>query len=119
MQGGTQHNLAALKAQVDYILERVPDAQVFVHPHTGEAGAIGAAMETLRVVKRRGSSTFVGLEAAIGIAYTSKNDEETRCHFCPNECSRTFIDTRPTTATRAATSPGSRARRAPSRASTR
>ena len=29
-----------------------PDAEVFVHPHTGEAGAIGAAMETLRVVKR-------------------------------------------------------------------
>jgi len=94
LQGGTQHNLAALKAQVDYIKERVPDAQVFVHPHTGEAGAIGAAMETLRVVKRRGSSTFVGLQAAIGIEYTSKNDEETRCHFCANECSRTFIDTR-------------------------
>ena len=31
-----------------------PDAEVFVHPHSGEAGAIGAAMETLRVVKRRG-----------------------------------------------------------------
>ena len=94
LQGGTQHNLAALKAQVDYIKERVPDAQVFVHPHTGEAGAIGAAMETLRVVKRRGTSTFIGLDAAIDVTYTSKNDEETRCHFCPNECSRTFIDTK-------------------------
>jgi activator of 2-hydroxyglutaryl-CoA dehydratase/predicted nucleotide-binding protein (sugar kinase/HSP70/actin superfamily) len=94
LQGGTQHNLAAVKAQVDYIMERVPGAEVYVHPHTGEAGAIGAAMETLRVVKRRGSSTFIGMESAINIEYTTKNDEETRCHFCPNECSRTFIDTR-------------------------
>ena len=93
LQGGTQNNLAALKAQVDYICERVPGADVFVHPHTGEAGAIGAAMETLRVVKRRGHSTFIGLDAAIDIAYTTKNDESTRCDFCPNLCSRSFIDT--------------------------
>ncbi len=94
LQGGTQYNLAAVKAQVDYIKERVPDAQVFVHPHTGEAGAIGAAMETLRVVRRKGSSSFIGIDAAINLQYTSKNDEETVCHFCPNECKRTFIDTR-------------------------
>ncbi|OLN22125.1 CoA activase [Domibacillus antri] len=93
LQGGTQHNLAAVKAQVDYIKERVPDAEVYVHPHTGEAGAIGAAMETLRVVKRRGYSTFLGLDAAIGLSYISRNDESTRCNFCPNNCSRTFIDT--------------------------
>src|SRR5471030_1115889 len=30
LQGGTQYNLAAVKEQVDYIKERVPDAQVFV-----------------------------------------------------------------------------------------
>lgn len=94
LQGGTQYNLAAVKAQVDYIKERVPDGEVFVHPHTGEAGAIGAAMETLRVVKRKGSSTFIGLDQAIALEYTSKNDEETVCHFCPNECKRTFIDTK-------------------------
>ena len=93
LQGGTQHNQAALKAQVDYIEERVPGAVVHVHPHTGEAGAIGAAMEALRVVQRRGHSTFVGLDQAIDIAYTSTNDETTRCDFCPNNCSRTFIDT--------------------------
>src|SRR5690606_29746809 len=50
LQGGTQYNLAAVKAQVDYIKERVPGAEVYVHPHSGEAGAIGAAMETLRIV---------------------------------------------------------------------
>ena len=93
LQGGTQYNLAAVKAQVDYIKERVPDAEVYVHPHTGEAGAIGAAMETLRVVKRRGKSTFIGIDGAIALEYSTKNDEETVCHFCPNECKRTFIDT--------------------------
>jgi activator of 2-hydroxyglutaryl-CoA dehydratase/predicted nucleotide-binding protein (sugar kinase/HSP70/actin superfamily) len=94
LQGGTQYNLAAVKAQVDYIKERVPDCEVYVHPHTGEAGAIGAAMETLRVVKRRGTSTFIGMQAAINLEFESINDESTRCHFCENNCARTFIDTK-------------------------
>jgi activator of 2-hydroxyglutaryl-CoA dehydratase/predicted nucleotide-binding protein (sugar kinase/HSP70/actin superfamily) len=92
LQGGTQYNLAAVKAQVDYIKERVPGGEVFVHPHTGEAGAIGAAFEVLRVVKRRGYSTFIGIDAGINLTYESRNDESTVCHFCPNECKRTFID---------------------------
>ncbi len=94
LQGGTQYNLAAVKAQVDYIKERVPAAEVFVHPHTGEAGAIGAAMETLRVVKRSGKSQFIGIQATLDLEFATKNDEETVCHFCPNECKRTFIDTK-------------------------
>ena len=93
LQGGTQHNLAALKAQVDYIKERVPDGEVYVHPYPGEAGAIGAALEALRVVKRRGSSTFVGLASSVNLEYTTQNDASTTCTFCPNHCSRTFIDT--------------------------
>ena len=93
LQGGTQYNLAAVKAQADYIKARVPDAEVHVHPHPGEAGAIGAAYEARRVVRRRGASSFIGLDQAIDLDYTSKNDEETRCTFCPNNCSRTFIDT--------------------------
>lgn len=93
LQGGTQYNLAAVKAQADYIKERVPDSEVLIHPHPGLAGAIGAAMETWRVVERRGHSTFVGLEEAINLNYTTRNDEETRCNFCPNNCARTFIDT--------------------------
>lgn len=92
LQGGTQYNLAALKAQVDYIKERVPGAEVFVHPHTGEAGALGVALETLRVVGRQGGTRWVGLENALNLKYESRNDESTRCHFCKNNCSRTFID---------------------------
>jgi len=93
LQGGTQYNLAAVKAQVDYIKERVPGAQVFVHPHTGEAGAIGAAFETLRRYERTGETKFIGVEAMLNLDYITRNDESTTCHFCPNECSRTFIDT--------------------------
>lgn len=92
LQGGTQHNLAAVKAQHDYIVQRVPGAVVHVHPHCGEAGAIGAALEARRVVGRRGHSRFVGLDAAIGLAYTTRNDDGTVCHFCANACKRTFID---------------------------
>lgn len=102
LQGGTQHNLAAVKAQHDYIVDRVPGAVVRVHPHCGEAGAIGAALEARRVVMRRGASRFVGLEAAIGLGYTTRNDESTVCHFCANACKRTFID--------AATQSGSKSR---------
>lgn len=94
LQGGTQYNLAAVKAQVDYIKQRVPDAEVFVHPHTGEAGAIGAAMETLRRQKRGAKTRFIGIDAALALDYSTINDESTVCHFCANECKRTFIDTK-------------------------
>jgi len=94
LQGGTQYNLAAVKAQADYIAARVPGAEVVVHPHCGEAGAIGAALEARRVVARRGHSTFIGLDPAIDLHYTTRTDETTRCSFCENHCSRTFIDTR-------------------------
>jgi len=93
LQGGTQYNQAALKAQVDYIRAEVPDARIDVHPHCGEAGAIGAALEARDRVARRGTSTFVGLAEALQMTYTTRTDESTRCHFCPNDCSRTFIDT--------------------------
>ena len=52
LQGGTQRNLAAVKgASGLHPRTRVPDAKVVVHPHSAEAGAIGAAMETRRVVR--------------------------------------------------------------------
>lgn len=92
LQGGTQYNEAALKAQVDYIRKRVNKAEVFVHPHPGEAGAIGAALEAKEIVELRGHSTFVGLHNALFIKYATKSDESTRCNFCPNLCARTFVD---------------------------
>ncbi|VAW66967.1 Activator of (R)-2-hydroxyglutaryl-CoA dehydratase [hydrothermal vent metagenome] len=94
LQGGTQYNLAAVKAQIDYIRKRVPNADIQIHPHCGEAGAIGAALEAKRVVELHGDSRFIGLTAAINITYTTRTDESTRCGFCDNLCSRTFIDTK-------------------------
>ncbi|WP_052234906.1 BadF/BadG/BcrA/BcrD ATPase family protein [Alteromonas macleodii] len=93
LQGGTQYNKAALKAQVDYIKKRVPDAKVHVHPHPGEAGALGAAIEAKNTAQLKESSSFIGLESSLKVAFTSKNDASTICTFCPNLCARTFIDT--------------------------
>ena len=93
LQGGTQYNQAALKAQVDYIKEQAPNAKVMVHPYCGEAGAFGAAIEARDEVRHRGYSSFVGLEEALKLTYSTKTDETTRCHFCSMNCSRTFIDT--------------------------
>ena len=36
-----------MKTQVDFIRSKVPDAEVVVHPYSGEAGAIGAALVSL------------------------------------------------------------------------
>ena len=44
LQGGTHRNMAVVKAQVDFITSKVPEAEVVVHPYSGEAGAIGAAL---------------------------------------------------------------------------
>ena len=93
LQGGTQYNQAALKSQVDYIKDKVPHARVDVHPHPGEAGAYGAAIEAKDVVMSRGYATFVGMQEALQMTFTSKTDESTRCNFCSINCSRTFIDT--------------------------
>jgi len=89
LQGGTHKNLAVVKAQVDYIKSKVPDAKVYLHPFGGMAGAYGAALEAKRVVKK---STFVGLEKLDSVKYDVKRGEETRCDFCKNRCIRTFID---------------------------
>ncbi len=89
LQGGTQRNLAAVKAQYDFIKEKVPDAEVLVHPITGEAGAFGAAIEAMRNYK--GTSSFIGVENLLNLKFEVKSDETTRCNYCTNRCIRTFI----------------------------
>ncbi|MDH5627378.1 MAG: acyl-CoA dehydratase activase-related protein, partial [Candidatus Krumholzibacteria bacterium] len=96
LQGGTQRNLAAVKSQVDFIESRFrcngDDPDIIVHKHCGESGAIGAALEAQRLWKHGHKTTFIGLDAVETISYTATTSEETRCHFCKNECLRTFID---------------------------
>lgn len=96
LQGGTQRNLAAVKAQVDFIHEsfagqgRAPE--ILLHAHCGEAGAIGAALEAVRLWREGRRTSFVGLDEAEGIEYRARCGEDTRCRFCRNACLRTFID---------------------------
>jgi predicted CoA-substrate-specific enzyme activase len=94
LQGGTQRNLAAVKSQVDFIKMKVPDADVIVHKFCGESGAIGCAIEAIRVTEKHGHTHFIGMESLLGLGYSTKRDESTRCYFCKNKCLRTFIDTK-------------------------
>jgi predicted CoA-substrate-specific enzyme activase len=98
LQGGTQNNLAVVKAEVDFIRNSFRAAgkqpEVIVHEHCGESGAIGAAEEALRLWKNGKQTTFVGLDAVRRIEYRTTRNESTRCNFCKNNCLRTFIDVR-------------------------
>ena len=96
LQGGTQHNLAAVKAEVDFIRSNFRGAdvepEIIVHEHCGESGAIGAAVEARRLWNGGHRTTFIGLEAVRRITYRTTRNESTRCNFCKNNCLRTFID---------------------------
>ena len=99
LQGGTQYNLAAVKAQVDFIESRFAGTgvtpSVLVHRHCGESGAIGAALEADRLIRvERRESTFIGLDRVRQIQFRTTRNEQTRCYFCKNHCLRTFIDVR-------------------------
>ncbi len=92
LQGGTHKNLAVVKTQVDFILSKVPDAEVVVHPHSGEAGAIGAALVALEWWEKGGRTGFRGFEAIERLSYKTTTSIETLCHWCPVNCQRSFID---------------------------
>jgi len=96
LQGGTQNNLAVVKAEVDFIHNSFRASgqkpEIIVHEHCGESGAIGAAQEALRLWRNGMKTTFMGLDAVRKIEYRSTRNENTRCNFCKNTCLRTFID---------------------------
>jgi len=96
LQGGTQNNLAVVKAEVDFIRSSFRAAgkepEIIIHEHCGESGAIGAAIEARRLWLNGQQTTFIGLDAVEGIRYRTTRNEDTRCYFCKNNCLRTFID---------------------------
>jgi predicted CoA-substrate-specific enzyme activase len=94
LQGGTHRNLAVVKAQVDFIRSKVPDAEIVVHPYSGEAGAIGAALCAGDALEAGGKSRFRGYDVIESLEYTSTTNEHTTCNWCPVNCKRTFIDVR-------------------------
>jgi predicted CoA-substrate-specific enzyme activase len=94
LQGGTHRNMAVVKAQVDFIRGKVPEAEVVLHPYSGEAGAIGAALcaADWRESGDGRASRFRGFEAIAALTYTSTTAADTVCKWCPINCTRTFID---------------------------
>ncbi|HVL71297.1 MAG TPA: BadF/BadG/BcrA/BcrD ATPase family protein, partial [Beijerinckiaceae bacterium] len=92
LQGGTHRNLAVVKAQVDFITAKVPDAEILIHPYSGEAGAIGAALVALDTWKGGAVSRFRGFEQVETLNYRTTTSEHTICKWCPVNCKRTFID---------------------------
>jgi predicted CoA-substrate-specific enzyme activase len=96
LQGGTHRNLAVVKAQVDFIRGKVPDAEIVVHPYSGEAGAIGAALcaRDLMPAEAGASSRFRGHAIIEALEYVAITNDQTTCRWCPVNCKRTFIDVR-------------------------
>jgi predicted CoA-substrate-specific enzyme activase len=94
LQGGTHRNLAVVKAQVDFIRDKVPDAEIVVHPYSGEAGAIGAALCTIDWAGNGASSRFRGYQTIEALEYMSTTNEHTTCQWCAVNCKRSFIDVR-------------------------
>ena len=98
LQGGTQNNLAAVKAEVDFLRASFHplgiEPEIVVHEHCGESGAIGAAIEAIRWWRNGHFTDFIGLDAVRKIRYRTTRSEATRCNFCKNACLRTFLDVR-------------------------
>jgi hypothetical protein len=92
LQGGTHKNLAVVKTQVDFIVSKVPEAQVVVHPYSGEAGAIGAALVALDWSEQGERSHFRGFDEIENLTYKTATSVDTVCHWCPVTCQRSFID---------------------------
>ena len=90
LQGGTHLNFAVVKAQVDFITSKVPDAEIVIHPYSGEAGAIGAALCAADAARER--SRFRGFAAVEALTYRSTTNDHTVCQWCSCNCKRTFID---------------------------
>ena len=95
LQGGTQRNLAVVKAEIDFIQEHyhgdgVPEVKI--HPNCREAGAIGAALEVSERFSAGSRTAFPGFDYLKDLQYSIRRDEGTRCSYCTNRCLRTFVD---------------------------
>ena len=97
LQGGTQRNLAVVKAELDFIRNHyhgdgIPE--VNIHPHCREAGAIGAALEVMERSRSAHRTVFPGFASLNRIKYAIRRDETTRCRYCANRCLRTIVQLR-------------------------
>src|SRR2546427_9313904 len=83
LQGGTHRNQAVVKAQLDFIRSKVPDADVVLHPYSGEAGAIGAALCAAGWLPHGGASRLRRLATIAALRYTSTTSAGTLCQWGP------------------------------------
>ena len=93
LQGGTHRNLAVVKAQVDFITSKVPDAEIadpslFRRGRRHRRGAMRA--RSLRSWQR--PSRFRGFDEIEALEYRSTTSADTICRWCPVNCKRAFID---------------------------
>lgn len=63
-----------------------------VHDHCAEAGAIGAALEAVRLYRAGHVTRFPGLAHTRQLSFDTVTGEQTRCSYCANQCLRTFVD---------------------------
>jgi activator of 2-hydroxyglutaryl-CoA dehydratase/predicted nucleotide-binding protein (sugar kinase/HSP70/actin superfamily) len=97
LQGGVQRNLAAVKAQIDYIRQAFngtgEEPNVHISPHCGEAGAIGCALEVRRAYLDRPFATaFVGFDALAGLESVLRRESDQPCLGCLNACLRPVFE---------------------------
>lgn len=76
-QGGVAANVGIKAA-----FEKALDLEVFVHPHYGVAGALGAALLARRVMRKKEHTNFRGF-AVSDLHYETSSFE---CSGCPNIC---------------------------------
>ena len=88
LQGGVQHNAAAVRAQAEYIAETSPGARVVLHPLPELAGALGAALHALPRGRERTSARRA--LRALPVA-TLHPDETIPCTLCENRCPRAIV----------------------------
>jgi predicted CoA-substrate-specific enzyme activase len=97
LQGGTQRNLAVVKAEFDFIQSHYHGdglPEVKIHPNCCEAGAIGAALEVMERYRTTQRTVFPGFASLDKIQYAIRRDESTRCRYCSNRCLRTLVQLR-------------------------
>ncbi len=88
LTGGTQQNRAAAFALARYLVDRIPDAEVAVHPHPELCGAIGAALAARMEPRRRASR----LDSLGHVRTRVHAGEELRCTRCELACARSVVE---------------------------
>ena len=92
-QGGTQIQPRGGQSAGHYIRSACPNAEVFVHPHTGETGADRRGVRDAARGEAPWRSSFIGTMRRSRLS-TRRRTTNDGLPLLSNNCSRTFIDTK-------------------------